>query len=150
VAFTGVLAAVSLGAGALVQPVVHRLGVRSGPVGAALGALGYGLGAVTAVLDSAWLALPAGGLLGAGSGLCLNAGLTLVQQLSTPLTRGACNGLFYTWAYVGFAMPFLCTSFVTIDGLAMPLTVLAALSAATAAWLLVSPRPLHKEPAGRD
>lgn len=150
VAFTGVLAAVSLGAGALVQPVVHRLGVRSGPVGAALGALGYGLGAVTAVLDTAWLALPAGGLLGAGGGLCLNAGLTLVQQLSTPLTRGACNGLFYTWAYVGFAMPFLCTSFVTIDGLAIPLAVLAAVSAATAAWLLISPRPFQKELAGQD
>ncbi|PZS19124.1 MAG: MFS transporter [Pseudonocardiales bacterium] len=135
VLFTGILAAVTLGAGALVQPVAHRLGRLRGAVGAGLGAIGYGCGAAAALLQSGALVFTAGALLGAGAGLCLNAGLILVQQLSTPATRGACNGLFYTWAYVGFAAPLLVTSFVTVHRLAVPLAVLAALALATAAWL---------------
>jgi len=59
-----------------------------------------------------------------------------------PATRGACNGLFYTWAYVGFAAPLLATTFVTVDDLAAPLGTLAVLAAATSAWLLSSVRPL--------
>ncbi len=150
VAYTGVLAAVTLGAGALVQPLAHRLGVRTGAVGVAVGVVGYSLAVVAALTESAPVTLVAGGLLGGGAGLCLNSGLVLVHLISTPATRGACNGLFYTWAYVGFAAPFLATSFVTVANLAVPLTVLAALSAVAAAWLVRSPRPLHNLAAGQD
>ena len=142
VAFTGILASVTLGAGAVVQPVAHRLGRLGGSVGAGLGAIGYALGVAGALAESGPLVFTAGALLGAGSGLCLNAGLILVQELSTPATRGACNGLFYTWAYVGFAAPLLATTFVTVDDLAAPLGTLAVLAAATSAWLLSSVRPL--------
>jgi len=144
VLFTGVLAAVTLGAGALVQSMAHRLGQLRGPVGAGLGAAGYAFGVAAAMLQSAPLVFTAGALLGAGGGLCLNAGLILVQELSTPATRGACNGLFYTWAYVGFSAPLLVTSFVTIDRLAVPLAVLTALTTATAAWLRVRVRQLPR------
>jgi len=140
VAFTGVLAAVTLGNGALVQLGVHRLGRYRGPAGAGFGALGYACGVGAAVFQSGLLVFIAGALLGAGGGLCLNAGLMLVQQLSTPVTRGACNGLFYAWAYVGFAAPLLVTSFVTVDRLAVPLAVLTALATATAAWLRIGVR----------
>jgi len=115
--------------------MAHRLGRLRGSVGAGLGALGYAFGMGAALLQSGTLVFTAGALLGAGGGLCHNAGLILVQQLSTPATRGACNGLFYTWAYVGFSAPLLVTSFVTIDRLAAPLAVLGALAAGTAAWL---------------
>jgi hypothetical protein len=71
-------------------------------------------------------------------------------MISTPETRGACNGLFYTWAYLGFAAPFLATSFVSVHGLAIPLTVLAVLSAGTALWLTRSPRPLQNQLVGQD
>jgi hypothetical protein len=148
VAFAGVLAAVSLGSGAVVQPFGQRLGARRGTVGAALGAVGFGLGIVAAAAPSMPFAFAAGALLGAGGGLCLNAGLVLVQQLSTHATRGACNGLFYTWAYLGFAAPLLTTSFVPVGDLAVPLAVLCALTAATAGWLAFSPVPFQGGVAG--
>ena len=135
VAFTGALAAVCLGSGAVVQPFAHKLGRRRGAVGAALGAAGYGLGAIATTAPSAALVFVGGALLGAGGGFCLNAGLTLVHELSVPATRGACNGLFYTWAYVGFAAPLLTTAFVRSSHLVRPLLVLTALSVATALWL---------------
>lgn len=135
VAFTGVLSAVTLGSGTLVQPFAHRLGARGGPVGAGLGAVGYAVGIVSGALQAVPLTLLAGAFLGAGGGLCLNAGLVLVARVSTPATRGACNGLFYTWAYVGFAAPLLTTSFVDVSALALPLGVLVALAGATSLWL---------------
>ncbi len=140
VAFAGVAGAVTLGAGALVQPFAHVLGERTAPAGVALGAAGYGLGAVAVHSTSLGLVLISGFLLGAGGGLCLNAGLVLVQRLSTARTRGACNGLFYTWAYLGFAAPFLATAFVGIDELVVPMLLLTGLALATAVWLSVDTR----------
>ncbi len=135
VAFTGVLAAVTLGLGALVQPFAHLVGRARGAVGAGLGAVGYGCGALAGAPESATLVFVGGALLGAGGGLCLNAGLTLVHELSTPATRGACNGMFYTWAYVGFAAPLLTTAFVGSDHLVRPIAVLCALAGLTSIWL---------------
>ena len=149
VAFTGVLAAIALGSGAVVQPLAHRLGRRTGAAGVALGSAGYAVGVVTAASESAAAAVLAGVLLGGGGGLCLNSGLVLVQRISTPQTRGACNGLFYTWAYVGFAAPFLTTSFVDVDRLAVPLAILALLAAATALWLAGQDRPSRTARRGR-
>lgn len=135
VAFTGLLAALTLGTGTLVQPFAHRLGRYVGPVGAALGAAGYGVGVAAGLTESVVLVGVAGVLLGAGGGLCLNAGLTLVGRLAAPERRGAVNGLFYTAAYVGFAAPWLATSFVDVTELALPLGVLALAAATTSAWL---------------
>ncbi|MDT4904138.1 MAG: hypothetical protein QOH52_2154 [Pseudonocardiales bacterium] len=153
VAFTGVLAAVTLGMGAVVQPFAHLVTRARGAVGAALGALGYGLGALAAGSESPTLVFIGGALLGAGAGLCLNAGLTLVHELSSPATRGAGNGLFYTWAYVGFAAPLLTTAFVDIDDLVVPILVLAGLAALTAGWLRLGGRTTTlpiTSPAGGD
>ncbi|MDT4914691.1 MAG: hypothetical protein QOC66_3819 [Pseudonocardiales bacterium] len=151
VAFTGVLAAVTLGMGAVVQPLAHLMGRLRGAVGAALGAVGYGLGALAAMDESALLVFVGGALLGAGGGLCLNAGLTLVHELSTAATRGACNGLFYAWAYVGFATPLLTTAFVRTADLGEPIAVLTVITALTAAWLWMQARRVTlppREPAG--
>lgn len=135
VAFTGVLSAVSLGSGTLVQPFAHRLGAGAGPVGAGLGALGYAVGIVSGAAQAVPLTLLAGALLGAGGGLCLYAGLVLVGRVATPASRGACNGLFYTAAYLGFATPLLATSFVDVSLLALPLGVLVVLAGSAAGWL---------------
>lgn len=135
VAFTGLLAALTLGTGTLVQPFAHRLGPRTGPAGAGLGALGFAVGVGAGVTGSVLLVGVAGVLLGAGGGLCLNAGLTLVGRLAPPAGRGAANGLFYTAAYAGFAAPFLVTAFVALPRLVLPLGVLAVLAALTSAWL---------------
>jgi MFS family permease len=143
VAFTGLLGAAALGAGALVQPAAHFLGRFRGMTGAALGALGYGCGALAAAPQSTALVLVGAVLLGAGGGLCLNAGLLLVGELAPPATRGACNGLFYTWAYVGFATPLLATSFVEVEHLDRSLVVLTVLAALTSAWLLLRTKGAH-------
>lgn len=140
VAFTGALSALALGSGALVQPAAHLLGRMCGAVGAALGAVGYGCGALAAAPQSTGLVLVGAALLGAGGGLCLNAGLLLVGRLAPPETRGACNGLFYTWAYVGFATPLLATSFVETAHLDRSLVVLAVLGTLTSGWLLLRNR----------
>ncbi|WP_222131201.1 MFS transporter [Pseudonocardia sp. C8] len=140
VAFTGLLAALTLGTGTLVQPFAHRLGPRTGPVGAGLGMLGFAAGVLAAFAESVIAVGVAGVLLGAGGGLCLNAGLTLVGRLAPAAGRGAANGVFYTAAYLGFAAPYLATAFVTVDRLAFPLAVLAVITAVTAAWLTVRSR----------
>lgn len=140
VAFTGLLAALTLGTGTLVQPFAHRLGPRTGPVGAGLGALGLAVGTGAAYSSSLVAVVVAGVLLGAGGGLCLNAGLTLVGRLAPAAGRGAANGLFYTAAYLGFAAPYLATAFVTVEDLARPLLILAAVTAATAVWLVIRTR----------
>lgn len=140
VVFVGVLASVALGMGAVVQPFAHRLGSLRAATGAGLGAIGYVLGVLAAGPQSTALVFAGGALLGAGGGLCLNAGLTLVHELAEPERRGACNGVFYTWAYVGFAAPLLTTAFVDTDELVLPLGILTALSAATAGWLLLRAR----------
>ncbi|MFG1637807.1 MFS transporter [Pseudonocardia alni] len=142
VAFTGLLAALTLGTGTLVQPFAHRLGRRTGPAGAGLGALGAAAATVTALLAPPGPAAVAGVavagvLFGAGGGLCLNAGLTRVGRLAPASGRGAVNGLFYTAAYSGFAAPWLATAFVATTALAAPLAVLAAAAAVTAGWLAV-------------
>lgn len=142
VALTGALAATALGSGALVQPFAHWFGRLRGVLGAALGALGYGAGALAAGPQAAALVFAGGVLLGAGGGLCLNAGLLLVGELAPPATRGACNGLFYAWAYVGFAMPLLATSFVTTVHLVEPLVALTGAAALTSLWLATHPVPL--------
>lgn len=142
VAFTGIVAAVALGAGAVVQPFARYAGRHIGPAGAALGTAGYGLGVAASLTQSLPYVLAGALLLGAGSGLCLNAGLVLVQQLSTVATRGALNGVFYAWAYVGFAAPLLCTAFVALDDLAEPLTALAVLAGLVSLALAAQPRGL--------
>ncbi|OLL76046.1 MFS transporter [Pseudonocardia sp. Ae150A_Ps1] len=135
VAFTGLLAALTLGTGTLVQPFAHRPGARAGALGAALGALGFATGVVAALTGSVVAVAVAGILLGAGGGLCLNAGLTLVGRLAPASGRGAANGVFYTAAYLGFATPFLVTASAPVQALAVPLAVLVAVTVATAAWL---------------
>lgn len=135
VAFTGLQGAVALGSGALVQPWAHRFGERRAQVGVGLGALGYLLGVLATDVPSVSLVFVAGAVLGIGGGLCLNAGLVAVQRLSTTTTRGAANGLFYAWAYVGFAMPFLSTSFCSVAGSRWPLLVLTVATALTSVWV---------------
>ncbi|WP_020660874.1 MFS transporter [Amycolatopsis benzoatilytica] len=135
VGFTGVLAAATLGTGALVQLFARLLGEWCGATGAALGALGYGAAAAAAAPQSTAVVLAGGVLLGAGGGLCLYAGLRLIGELARPDTRGACTGLFYAWAYTGFAMPLLATSFVPVSRLLAPLSALAVAAAAVAGWL---------------
>ena len=134
-AVLGVIGAVTLGAGTLVQPAGQRLREWSAPVGAACGAAGFALSLV-ALAANAWpVLLAVGVLLGAGSGLCQLAGLTLIARLAPPQTRGALNSAFYAAAYAGFATPVVVALVDRRVGVALPFTVLAGAFTCLAAWL---------------
>jgi predicted MFS family arabinose efflux permease len=136
VAVTGVLAGLTLGAGTLVAGLQRRLGPWTAVVGTALGAAGFGGAAAFAATGQLRWLVVAAPLLGAGSGLCLAAGLTLTARLAAPSRRGALASLFLACAYVGFAAPFLVATAARATSAAVPLAVAAALSGLVAVRLL--------------
>ena len=136
VAFTGVLAGVTLGAGTLVAGLQRRLGSWTAVTGAALGAAGFGAaGAFVATGAWPWL-LAAAPLLGSGGGLCLAAGLTVTGRLAAPTRRGELTSVFLACAYLGFAVPFLMATAARSAPAWVPLQVAAVLTAVLALRLV--------------
>jgi MFS family permease len=125
---TGVLAGLTLGAGAVVAPAQHRLGPWTAVAAAASGTIGFGLCALAAATDSWPMLGPAGIALGAGSGWAMASGLALTGRLAPPERRGTLTGIFYTCAYLGFAAPFVLTSAAGAAGGSGPLVVAALLT----------------------
>jgi MFS family permease len=137
---TGVLAGLTLGAGAVVAPLQRRLGTWTAVAAAGCGTLGFVLAAVSAATGAWPFLVPAGLLLGAGSGWSLAAGLALTVRLAPPERRGALTGIFYTCAYLGFAAPFLVTSAARSQGAVAPVVAVTVLTAALAVRLLPAAR----------
>ncbi|SHN68863.1 Predicted arabinose efflux permease, MFS family [Geodermatophilus obscurus] len=136
VAFTGVLAGVTLGAGTLVAGLQRRLGSWTAVTGAALGAAGFGAAAAF-VATGAWpWLLAAAPLLGSGGGLCLAAGLTVTGRLAAPTRRGELTSVFLACAYLGFAVPFLMATAARSTPAWVPLQVAAVLTALLALRLV--------------
>lgn len=110
VAFTGLIAAVAMGTGTLIQPVVARLGEGVLPPAVlGLGLTVAGMFASVAVVEtgSPWLVPPAAVLLGGAYGVMMVSGLREVQLLAPPAELGAATAVFYSLTYVGFFAPFL-------------------------------------------
>lgn len=140
---TGLLAGLTLGAGALVAPAQARMRSWTAVAAATSGALGFAGTALAAGTDAwGWL-VPSALLLGAGSGWSLAAGLALVVRLAPAARRGALTGVFYTCAYLGFAAPYLLTA-VTGSG-----SGAVELAAAAAAAALLAVRLVPAAAAGR-
>jgi MFS family permease len=140
VAVTGLVAAVTLLTGVLAQSLHRRLAAgSSGAIGLAIGAAGLGLSLVAGALDAWPILVPVAVLLGAGYGLCLAAGLTMVAQLAAPAERGALTGTFYSCAYLGFGVPLLLSAIGGDAGLAGPLTGLTVVATAVAVLLALPP-----------
>ncbi len=137
---TGVLAGLTLGAGAAVAPLQRRLGTWTAVAGAASGTAGFGLSALAVGADVPLLLVPAGLLLGAGSGWSLAAGLALTGRLAPPERRGALTGIFYTTAYTGFFAPFAVTSAAARYGDVLPLAVATVLALLLAVRLVAPAR----------
>jgi MFS family permease len=135
---TGVLAGLTLGTGAVVAPLQRRLGSWTAVAAAGCGTAGFALATVAAGTGAGLLLVPAGLLLGAGSGWSLAAGLSLTGRLAAPARRGALTGIFYTTAYLGFAAPFVVTSAAAASGPVRPLLV-ATMLAGLLAVRLVAP-----------
>ncbi len=128
VLLTGVLAGLTLGAGALAAPLQRRLGRVSAPVAVASGALGYLLAALGTGSGSPPLLLAAALLLGSGGGLVLAAGLALTARLARPARRGALSAVFYACAYVGFSAPYLTAVTAEATTVQVPLLIGAGLA----------------------
>jgi MFS family permease len=129
VAVVGVLAGITLGAGALVAPAQRRLGRWTAVVGTALGTAGCAAAALFVATDALPWLVAAAPLFGAGGGLCLAAGLTLTGRLAAPTRRGALTAVFLAVAYVGFAAPYLVTATARHTSGWLPLAVVGVLTA---------------------
>ncbi|PRY10576.1 MFS transporter [Kineococcus rhizosphaerae] len=108
---SGVVAAVTLGTGILVQPVAQRL-VRRGPtvplqVGTAAVVLGMLTAALTVATASRPLLLLSAVVLGSAYGLLLTGGLGVVHSIAAPQDAATVTGVFYALTYLGFAAPVL-------------------------------------------
>lgn len=136
VAVAGVVAALTMVAGVLVQPLPRRVGpVRSTWLGPLLGAAGLVL-AVVADATGAWpVLLPAAVLLGMAYGLVLIGGLTGTERIAAPTARGALTASFYAIAYLGFGTPVLVQAAAGDGGAGTAMLVVAALAVAVAAVL---------------
>lgn len=110
VAFTGLIAAVALGTGVLIQPVATRLDAGRLPpalLGLLLVAAGMCVSAGVAVTRSPGLVFAAAVLLGAAYGVLMVSGLREVQRITPARELGAATAVFYSLTYIGFFAPFL-------------------------------------------
>jgi hypothetical protein len=134
IAATGVLAGLTLGAGALAAPLQARLGRRSAALAAGCGALGYAL-TTAAAAGPRILLLPACVVLGAGGGLALGAGLAWLPELTREGRLATVSSGFYICAYLGFGLPLLLAEVSIATGIIVPLAALTVLSALLCARL---------------
>jgi hypothetical protein len=136
--YTGVLAALTLGAGVVVQPVTRRLEpATSARLGLVVGAAGLVLGALAVARQVSALLLVVSPILGAGYGVAMTGGFQAVQRLARPDARGGITGLYYVLTYVGFAAPYLLALAGRVAASSLALAVTAGLAVAAA---LVLPR----------
>jgi hypothetical protein len=128
VAATGVLAGLTLGAGALVSPMQVRFGRMSGPVAAGCGVVGFALSALAATdLGFRGAVIPGALVLGAGGGLALSAGLARLKRVAAPGRLGTASAIFFGCAYLGFAVPFVLAALTPDVTIGTSLIILAGL-----------------------
>jgi MFS family permease len=140
VALTGLLAGLTLGAGTLAAPLQKRLLGWTPVVAAACGIVGYAMALVAARENALGLLAPGAAVLGAGGGLALASGLSLVADLALPTRRGSLSSVFYACAYVGFAAPFVTAVLAHQHGAALPLGLASGTAALLTGRLLLARR----------
>lgn len=126
IALTGLLAGITLGAGALAAPQQARLGGRAAPAAASCGAIGFALTAIAAAAPPLLLlAVPAAVVLGAGGGLALASGLAQLPAVASDGRLGTVSAAFYGFAYIGFGLPLLLAGLSAVVHVALWLAILA-------------------------
>ncbi|MCA0146376.1 MFS transporter [Blastococcus sp. LR1] len=145
VAFSALIAGVTLGTGFLVQPTARRIAATSPRRGVVWGlgavVLGLGIAAAAAATTSPWLVAPAAVVLGTGYGCCLVSGLLQTQRIAAPGELAGLTAVYYALTYVGFAAPVL----LALLALLVPYWVLLLGAAALAALTLALSTP-REEP----
>lgn len=140
VLLTGILAGLTLGAGALAAPLQRRVGPWSAVAGVLSGSVGFAVATAGSGSGSPPLLLVAALLVGSGGGLSLAAGLGLTARLARPSRRGALSAFFYASAYLGFSTPFLVAVLAGATRVQVPLAVLSLLTLALACRLALATR----------
>jgi MFS transporter len=135
-AYTGVLAALTLGTGVLVQPITRRYeSTTAARLGLIVGGAGVALAALAVAVQASALLLLVAPILGAGYGVTMTGGFQTTQRLARPDARGGVTGLYYVLCYVGFAAPYLLALGVRFVEPALALGVTAGVAIAAAAVL---------------
>lgn len=141
----GALAALTLAAGMLAQPLTRRgAPTTMARIGLVCGAVGTALGAGAVTCRAAPLLLAAAVFLGAAYGVCMTSGLRTVQSLARPDTLGGVTGLYYVLTYVGFGTPLVLALVVRSHFMAPVASLLAVCTLAliaAAALRAPAPRP---------
>ena len=140
VLLTGVLAGLTLGAGALAAPLQRRLGRWTAFGAVLLGVAGFLTATAGAGSGSPPLLLASSLLLGSGGGLALAAGLGLTARLARPGRRGALSAVFLGCAYIGFGTPYVTALAAEASSVQVPLAVGAGLAALLGVRLLIATR----------
>ncbi|KNX36360.1 MFS transporter [Luteipulveratus halotolerans] len=134
IAFTGLMAGITLGTGVLVQQPARRLEARRpgtvSLVGGAASVAALVLAAAVATRPSAALALLTAVALGGGYGCSLVGGLTRVERIAAPHQLAMTNAVFYCLAYAGFFVPTIVSAVSDSWSTRTCLIALAALAAA--------------------
>ncbi|NNF54156.1 MAG: MFS transporter [Acidimicrobiales bacterium] len=136
---TGTLTALSA---LLSRPVLRRVGNARNSllVGLRIGVAGYVVGTLAFVTDL-WQLVPlAAVLMGSASGIILTAGLALTDAIADDTNRGALSATYYFAAYCGMAMPVIITLLAEVSSVALALSAITLLSAATAIFLSIQMR----------
>lgn len=115
VAYTGLIAGVTMLTGAFIQPRIGRhadLGARPHPAVLGLGTATVGMLLAVVVCAvpgpaAAWVMVPTAVVLGTAYGIMMVSGLREVQRIAPPDELGGLTGVFYTLTYVGFFAPFV-------------------------------------------
>lgn len=149
VAFSGLMAGVSLGAGVLIQQPARRLEARrpglTRQTGMACAVLGTLL-AVLVVATDHWQLVPVAAVaLGAAYGLCLVGGLTAVERGSPPHQLAMTNAVFYCLTYLGFFVPVIVTALSKQISNTAAILVFVVLAVMTTTWV-----SLHDHRARQD
>jgi MFS family permease len=147
VAYAGLVPAVCLGTGILLQPVARpRPARRVAVAGLLAGALGLLGGRVAGAIGSPALVLGAVVLLGVGYGACLIAGLRWIEATVPAARRGRATGVFYVLTYLGFWTPTLLAALSRAIGESATFSVAVALALATA--IATGARPWRSDRGG--
>jgi MFS family permease len=149
VAFAGVAAAMTAGAGVLVQPLGRRIEdrrpMRAAAVGLAAAVVGVAIGLVAVDAQSKALVLAGALPFGATYGLCLVAGLRETERLSPAHERAGSNALFLTLSYIGFGVPYAFAGLDQFIGTEAALLLFGAIAALTALASASGPQPLGEQ-----
>ncbi|GAA1854269.1 MFS transporter [Brevibacterium marinum] len=130
--YATVLTVVTLGAGAMVQNLVPRInrwtGGRALVVGLTLMTIGMGLAVVAALVADPILAFVVAIVLGVAYGICVVAGLVIVQAIAEPKDLAGITGVYYSLAYSGFLLPTVLAALLPVMAYSVSLGAVALVS----------------------